>query len=85
MRKASLILLILVLTVGLAVLASRLYLLRDNAYRVNRASEIVKELQELEVGKSDRTVANAIAMKFGNAPPPEGFGGHYNKEKLRRT
>ena len=79
MRKALLGLLIVVLAICLAIVAGAVYAQRDNAYRVKRAQEIVKELQRLEIGKSDYAVAAVIATKFGNAPPPEGWT-HYNKE-----
>ena len=80
MRKASLILVIVVLVTGLAMLAGGRYMQQDNAYHVKRAQEIVSALQRLEIGKSDRAAADAIATKFGSAPPPDGFGGRYNKE-----
>jgi hypothetical protein len=79
MRKAFLGLLIVVLAIGLAMAAGAAYAQRDNAYRVKRAQEIVYDLQRLEIGKSDYAVAAALATKFGNAPPPEGWT-HYNKE-----
>jgi hypothetical protein len=72
MRKALVSLLIIALVVGLATFAAMVYARHDNADRVKRAQEIVHELQRLEIGKSDHAVADVIATKFGNAPPPDG-------------
>lgn len=80
MRKALLILLTFTVAIGLAVVLGAAFVQRDNAYRVKRAQGVVDELQRLEIGKSDRTVADSIAAKFGNAPPPKWLGGRYNKE-----
>ena len=66
-------LLITVLVAGLALAAVMAWAQRDNAYRLRRAQDIVRELQRLEIGKSDLSVADAIAKRFGNAPVPEGF------------
>jgi hypothetical protein len=80
MRKTLLTLLIIAATVGLGIAAGESYVQRDNAGQVKRAQELVSALERLEIGKSDHEVADAIAAKFGNAPPPREFGGHYNKE-----
>ena len=80
MRKALLALLTFTLAIGLAVVLGRVYLRRDNAYRVKRAQEVVDEIERLEIGKSDHTVADAIAAKFGIAPPPYWLKNRYNRE-----
>jgi hypothetical protein len=80
MRKASLVLLTFTLSIGLAVVLGGMYLRRDNAYRVKRAQEVVDEIERLEIGKSDHTVADAIAAKFGIAPPPYWLRNRYNRE-----
>jgi hypothetical protein len=80
MLKACLALLVVALTISLAIALGAALMGRDNAYQVKRAQEMVYELQRLELGKSDRMVADSIAVKFGNAPPPEWLGGRYNKE-----
>jgi len=80
MRKARLTLLTSTLTIGLAIGLGATLLRQDNIHRVKRAQGIVNELQRLEIGKSGSGVADSIAMKFGNAPPPEWLGGRYNKE-----
>jgi hypothetical protein len=51
----------------------------DNAYRVQRADSLVRDLRQLTIGRSDYKVAEAIATKFGNAPPPY-WGSAYPKE-----
>lgn len=79
MRKACLTLLTSALTIGLAIVLGATLLKKDNVSRVKRAQEIVNELQRLEIGKSGSGVADSIAMKFGNAPPPEWLGGRYDK------
>lgn len=80
MRKVLLILLAFAATIGLVMALGAVFLGRDNVYRVRRAQEIVDQLERLEIGKSGHTLADSIAAKFGSAPPPEGFGGRYNKE-----
>jgi hypothetical protein len=80
MRKASLVLLTFTLSIGLAVVLGGVYLRRDNAYRVKRAQEAVDEIERLEIGKSDHTVADAIAAKFEIAPPPYWLRKRYNRE-----
>jgi hypothetical protein len=80
MRKASLVLLTFTLSIGLAVVLGGMYLRRDNAYRVKRAQEVVDEIERLEIGKSDHTVPDAIAAKFGIAPPPYWLRNRYNRE-----
>jgi hypothetical protein len=40
----------------------------------------VDEIEGLEIGKSDHAVADAIAAKFGIAPPPYWLRNRYNKE-----
>src|SRR5258708_564116 len=80
MRKALLPLLTLILAIGLAVVLGGVYLRRHNAYRVKRAQEAVDEIERLEIGKSDHTVADAIAAKFGIAPPPYWLRNRYNRE-----
>ena len=80
MRKACLTLLTSALTIGLVMALGLTLLRQDNARRVKRAQEIVNELQRLEIGKSGSRIADSIAVKFGNAPPPEFLGGRYNKE-----
>jgi hypothetical protein len=79
-RKASLVLLTFTLSIGMAVVLGGVYLRRDNAYRVKRAQEVVDEIERLEIGKSDHTVADAIAAKFGIAPPPYWLINRYAKE-----
>jgi hypothetical protein len=76
MRKALLGLLIIAVAVVTAMQFER----RDNAYRVKRAQQIVHELQQLEIDKSDHAVVNAIATTFGNRPPLKALGGHHEKE-----
>jgi len=80
MRKALLAFLTFALAIGLAVVLGGVYLRRDNAYRVQRAQEVVGEIERLEIGKSDHTVADAIAAKFGVAPPPYWLRNRYNRE-----
>jgi hypothetical protein len=80
MRKALLALLTFTLAIGLAVVLGGVYLRRDNAYRVKRTQEVVDEIERLEIGKSDHTVADAIAAKFGIAPPPYWLKNRYNRE-----
>ena len=80
MRKVCLTLLTAALTISFAMALGATLLGRDNAFRVKRAQKIVDELQRLEIGKSDRMIADSIAVKFGNAPPPGWSGGRYNKE-----
>ncbi len=80
MRKASLVLLTFTLSIGLAVVLGGLYLRRDNAYRVKRALEVVDEIERLEIGKADHTVADAIVAKLGIAPPPYWLRDRYNRE-----
>lgn len=80
MRNALPALLTFTLAFGLAVVLGGVYLRRDNAHRVERAQEIVEEIERLEIGKTDHTVADAIAAKFGIAPPPYWLKGRYNKE-----
>jgi hypothetical protein len=80
MRKALLALLTFILAIGLTVVLGGVYLRRDNAYRVKRAQEVVDEIERLETGKSDHTVAEAIATKFGIAPPPYWLRKRYNRE-----
>jgi hypothetical protein len=72
MRKTLRVLLIVAVAIGLVVVAWTAYAQHDNAYRVERAQNVVRDLQQLAIGKSDYQVAEAIAAKFGNAPPPEG-------------
>lgn len=80
MRKKLLTLLIIAVAVALGIAASESYVQRDNARQVKRAQELVSALERLEIGKSNLEVAAAIAARFGNAPPPTEFRGHYNKE-----
>jgi hypothetical protein len=40
----------------------------------------VDEIERLEIGESDHTVADAIAAKFGIAPPPYWLRNRYNRE-----
>jgi hypothetical protein len=80
MRKVLLTLLIAALAVVVAVAAGAVYAQRDNAHRVTRAQELVSTLEQLEIGESDYAITDAIASKFGNAPPPKDFRGRYNKE-----
>jgi hypothetical protein len=80
MRKTLLTLLIIAVAVALSIAASESYVQKDNARQVKRAQELVSALERLEIGKSDHEVADAIAAKFGNAPPAREFRGHYNKE-----
>jgi hypothetical protein len=80
MRKALLALLTFTLAIGLAVVLGGVYLRRDNAHRVKRAQEVVGEIERLEIGKSDHTVADSIAAKFGTAPPPYWLRNRYNRE-----
>ena len=61
---------ILVVAIGLVVVAGAVYAGHDNAYRVQRADSLVRNLRQLTIGRSDYKVAEAIATKFGNAPPP---------------
>lgn len=70
MRNSLLILSILLVAICLAVVAVAAYVRHDNAYRVQRAESLVQNLRQLAIGKSDYKVAEAIATKFGNAPPP---------------
>jgi hypothetical protein len=70
MRNLLLILSILLVTIGLVVVAGVAYVRHDNVYRVQRADSLVRNVRQLAIGKSDYTVAEAIATKFGNAPPP---------------
>jgi hypothetical protein len=80
MRKALPALLTFTLAIGLAVVLGGVYLRRDSAYRVNRAQEVVDEIERLEIGKSDHSVADAIAATFGIAPPPYYLKNRYNRE-----
>jgi hypothetical protein len=80
MRKFLLALLTFTLAVATAVVLAGVYLRRDNAYRVKRAQEVVDEIERLEIGKSDHTVADAIAAKFGIAPPPYWLKNSYPRE-----
>jgi hypothetical protein len=80
MRKASLVLLTFALSIGLAVVLGGVYLQRDNTYQVKRAEGVVDQIERLEIGKSDHTVADAIAAKFGIAPPPYWLRNRYNRE-----
>ena len=73
MRRVLLILSLVGVIVFAAIVATVEYERRDNAFRVKRAQEIVRELQRLEIGKSDLSVADAIVRKFGNAPLPWGW------------
>ena len=70
MRNPLLTLSILVVAIGLVVVTAAVYVRNDNAYRVRRADSLVRNLRQLAIGKSDYKVAEAIASKFGNAPPP---------------
>jgi hypothetical protein len=70
MRKPPLTLSILVVAIGLVVVAGAVYMRHDYASRVRRADSLVRNLRQLAIGKSDYKVAEAIATKFGNAPPP---------------
>ena len=72
MRKTLLTLLIVSIAVGVGVASWASYAQHDNAYRVSRAQKLVREIQQLAIGKSDYHAAEAIAREFGNAPPPEG-------------
>lgn len=78
MRNLLLTLSILVVALGLVVAAGAAYARHDNAYRVQRADSLVRDLRQLAIGKSDYKAANAIATKFGNAPRP--YAGDYYKE-----
>lgn len=80
MRKTLLTLLIVAVVVALGIAVSESYVQRDNARQVKRAQELVSALERLEIGKSDHRVTDAIAAKFGNAPPPREFRGRYNRE-----
>ena len=71
---------IVVITAGLLCIATATYVRHDNESRVGRAKALVRNLQQLQIGKSDSTMAAAIAAEFGNAPPPPNFGGRYPKE-----
>jgi hypothetical protein len=70
MRKASLILSFLLITIVLVGIAGAAYAQHDNTVRVERAQALVRDLQQIAIGKSDYQVAEAIAKKYGNAPPP---------------
>lgn len=78
MRKPLLILLMALFVTGLLIVGGTVYVRRDNAHQVDRAKALVRELRELEIDKSDYKAAEAIAAKFGSAPPPK--GGVYPKE-----
>jgi hypothetical protein len=80
MRKALRALLTFTLAIGLAVVLGGVYLRRDNARRVKRAQKVVDEIERLEIGNSDHTVADAIAANFGIAPPPYWLKNRYNRE-----
>lgn len=80
MRKAVIALLTFFFAVGIALVLGGVYLWRDNAYRVRRAQDVVDEIEQLKIGKSDHTVADAIAAKFGIAPPPYWLRNSYNRE-----
>jgi hypothetical protein len=80
MRKALLALLTFILAIGSAAVLSGVYLRRDNAHRVKRAQEVVDEIERLEIAQSDHIVADAIAAKFGIAPPPYWLKNRYNRE-----
>jgi hypothetical protein len=80
MRKGSLVLLSSVLAIGLAVVLCGLYLRWDSVHRVDRARKLVDEIERLEIGKSDQTVADAIAAHFGVAPPPYWSRNRYQRE-----
>lgn len=81
MRKTLLTLLIVSIAVGVGVVSWASYTQHDNAYRVSRAQKLVREIQQLAIGKSDNHAAEAIAREFGNAPPPDGRD-YYNRELL---
>jgi|SRR5271157_4890365 len=72
MRKTLLTLLIVSVAIGVGVVSWASYAQHDDAYRVNRAQKLVREIQQLAIGKSDYHAAEAIAGEFGNAPPPDG-------------
>jgi hypothetical protein len=72
MRRTLWSLLIVALALGSVGAAWIAYAHHDNAYRVERAQNVVRDLQQLAIGKSDYRIAEAMATKFGNAPPPEG-------------
>src|SRR5580704_14632562 len=80
MRTSLLALLTFTLAIGVAVVLGGVYLRRDNAYRVKRAQEVVNEIERLEIGKSDHTVADAIAANFGIAPHPYWLKNSYDRE-----
>lgn len=80
MRKTLRALLTFTLAIGLTVVLGGVYLWRDNTYRVKRAQGVVDEIERLDIGKSDHTVADAIAAKFGIAPPPYWLRNRYNRE-----
>src|SRR5207248_365089 len=79
MRNSLLTLSILVIAISLLVVAGAAYVRHDNTYRVQRADSLVRNLRQLVIGKSGYKVAEAIATKFGNAPPPY-WGSDYPKE-----
>jgi len=85
MRKPLLVVAVVVLTVALLLLTGAALIRRDNAASVARAEALVHDLQTLQIGKSDSRAAAAIAVKFGNAPPPPEFRGTYNKENCAAT
>ncbi len=79
MRRTRRRLLIALFAVALGLVALLVWAQRDNAYRVSRAQNIVRNLQRLEIDRSDLSVADAIAKEFGSAPLPEGWT-EYPKE-----
>lgn len=78
MRTLLLIVLIALFATGLVIVGGTVYVRHDNAHQVDRAKALVRGLQELVIDKSDYKAAEAIATKFGSAPPPK--GGAYPKE-----
>src|SRR3954470_6262155 len=70
MRKAWLILLFALIAITFVGVAGAVYTRHDNGVRVERAEALVRDLQQLAIGKSNYHAAEAIANRYGIAPPP---------------
>lgn len=58
----------------------------ENGVRVARAEALIRDLQQLQVGKpGSKSEADAIVARYGSAPPPPGVGGTYSKEYCAAT
>jgi glucose uptake protein GlcU len=66
MRKAWLILSFVLIAISVVGIAAAAYVRHDNAVRVERAEALVRNLQQLTIGKSGYQIAEAIAKKYGN-------------------